>query len=411
MAVDKDLFLYDLAIVAILKNEGRYLKEWLDYHLLAGVEHFYLYDNDSTDNQAEVVKPYVAAGLVDYISAPGKAMQMQAYNDAVADYRFQSRYIAFIDGDEFIYPKTNRPIVEVVDEILLRDPNAAGLAIHWQLYGSNRQVTADYSKGVLERFTRRAEKNFWEEHEVKNNMIQAIGNGFLKVIVNPRRVKQVHTHYAIYFDDYHSVNESGLKLSPNPASRAIVEEKIAINHYFTKSREEFDLKRSRGRAYSGSKWSDKYFDVYDRNEVFDNGILKYRAARAENFSLESDKQRFNRVTDALIKTLSLYADEKISDLETALTCRALSHYLKEKVFEEASLAAILKSLDGIKISDVRLLLSELPKLLNLPYPIVEDLRGALIQIISQTMDFLREKKLFNEMLDLSYLRRLLKAWR
>ncbi|MBR0260666.1 MAG: glycosyltransferase family 2 protein [Selenomonadaceae bacterium] len=52
MAVDKNLFLYDLAIVAILKNEGRYLKEWLDYHLSAGVDHFYLYDNDSTDNQA-----------------------------------------------------------------------------------------------------------------------------------------------------------------------------------------------------------------------------------------------------------------------------------------------------------------------------------------------------------------------
>ena len=36
---DKNLFLYDLAMVAIFKDEGNYLKEWLDYHLLAGVEH------------------------------------------------------------------------------------------------------------------------------------------------------------------------------------------------------------------------------------------------------------------------------------------------------------------------------------------------------------------------------------
>ncbi|MBO4401217.1 MAG: hypothetical protein J5809_05170 [Selenomonadaceae bacterium] len=35
MAVDKNLFLYDLAVVAIMKNEAPYAKEWLDYHLLA----------------------------------------------------------------------------------------------------------------------------------------------------------------------------------------------------------------------------------------------------------------------------------------------------------------------------------------------------------------------------------------
>ena len=55
--IDKNLFLYDLAVVAIFKNEGRYLDEWLAYHLLAGVEHFYLYNNDSSDNYKEVLAP------------------------------------------------------------------------------------------------------------------------------------------------------------------------------------------------------------------------------------------------------------------------------------------------------------------------------------------------------------------
>ena len=105
--VDKDLFLHDLSIVAIMKCEGSYLKEWLDYHLLAGVDHFYLYDNESPDNQAEVAAPYVEAGLITYIPFPGKAKQMVAYNDAIKRFKFQSRYMAFIDGDEFIYPKIN----------------------------------------------------------------------------------------------------------------------------------------------------------------------------------------------------------------------------------------------------------------------------------------------------------------
>ena len=105
--VDKNLFLHDLAVVAILKNEGPYLKEWLDYHLLAGVDHFYLYDNESPDNQAEVVRPYVESGLVDYFPAPGKVMQMATYNNAIKNFKFQCRYMAFIDGDEFVYPKVD----------------------------------------------------------------------------------------------------------------------------------------------------------------------------------------------------------------------------------------------------------------------------------------------------------------
>ena len=52
--VEKNLFLHELAIVAIVKDEAHYLKEWLDYHLAAGVDHFFIYDNDSKDDTREV---------------------------------------------------------------------------------------------------------------------------------------------------------------------------------------------------------------------------------------------------------------------------------------------------------------------------------------------------------------------
>ena len=103
--VDKNLFLYDLAIVAIFKDEGKYLKEWLDYHLLAGVEHFYLYNNDSTDDYKEVLAPYVEKNLVTLTEWPGNSMMYPAYDDTIKKHRFECRYMAFIDIDEFIYPK------------------------------------------------------------------------------------------------------------------------------------------------------------------------------------------------------------------------------------------------------------------------------------------------------------------
>ena len=31
---------YYVSVCAIFKNEGKYLREWIEYHLTAGVEHF-----------------------------------------------------------------------------------------------------------------------------------------------------------------------------------------------------------------------------------------------------------------------------------------------------------------------------------------------------------------------------------
>ena len=49
---------YPLAICAIFKNEAPWLKEWIIYHhKVLGVKHFYLYNNDSTDNFIEILSP------------------------------------------------------------------------------------------------------------------------------------------------------------------------------------------------------------------------------------------------------------------------------------------------------------------------------------------------------------------
>ena len=395
-AVDKNLFLHDLAVVAILKNEAPYLKEWLDYHLAAGVDHFYLYDNDSPDNLREVVAPYVKAGFVNYINAAGKFMQMQTYNDAANRFKFQSRYMAFIDGDEFIYPKTNRNIVEVVDEILSHNASAAGLAVNWQCFGSNGQETADTSRGVLERFTRRAPKD-WGSSE--------IGNAHVKTIANPRMIHYLNIpHFAYYFDGVFAVNENGGKVK-EAFNYPVTAEKIVLNHYRVKSREEYAKKVSRGAA-DHNTYDMKNFEHDDRNEEFDDGILKYRAERMKTYQppdkSHADERLFNALTKNLSPTLvpSTPKDFYRRKMETFLTCRAVAAYLQTKLtdtaaakdLEEAVLKAILRSIyPGMTLADARLFLRKLPNLLNLSYPAVKDIRKAALYIIPQMMRVMRTK--------------------
>ena len=412
--IDKNLFLHDLAVVAILKSEGPYLKEWLDYHLAAGVDHFYLYDNDSPDNQAEVAKPYVKAGLVDYFPAPGKAMQYVAYNDAIKRFKFQCRYVTFLDGDEFIYPKIDSGggIVEVVDEILADKPNAAGLEIVWQIFGSNGEEKADYSRGVLERFTRRAVNN-------------EKSNPLCKTIANMRKIDFILTsHCPNYFEGFYAVNSNNeIQRLPGNMRPPIVD-KIVVNHYHTKSREEYSTKRGRGIADKiiGDNYSDKQFKDHDCNEEFDDGILHYRDERLKIYQppdkSHADERLINALTENLSPTLlpSTPPEFFVGKMETFLTCRAVADYLKPrladdtlpKFFEETAIRAIINSFNGMSFADAQLLIRELPKILSLKYPVVKELRGAVLQIIPQMMNAMRISSRWKDFVELDYLQDILK---
>ena len=396
--VDKNLFLHDLAVVAILKNEGAYLKEWLDYHLLAGVDHFYLYDNDSPDNQAEVAAPYVKAGLVDYFPAPGKVMQMATFNDAVKRFKFHCRYMAFIDADEFIFPKTNQSIVETLDEILSVAPEAAGVAINWQFFGSNNHETADYSRGVLERFTRRAPVDF------------DINIG-VKTVANPRKINFIiYPHHANYFEGFRAVNENG-KIVPDYINIPVTVKKIVVNHYYTKSKAEFIKKIQRGRSdIPVNTYDMKAFEYYNHNEVFDDGILKYRASRT--FTPESTNRKLERVIETLTQILS----GTPANLETALTCLALSSYLRENVLpemsfcEELSLKKVAELSARMNFAEASLLIRELPRILRLPYSDVKKIRAACLEIIPQMLPLLREKVgVCRDYIELDYLQDFLRS--
>ncbi|MDE5981319.1 MAG: glycosyltransferase family 92 protein [Bacteroidaceae bacterium] len=242
---------YYLAVCAIAKNEGPYFKEWIDWHLSMGVDKFYIYDNESTDDTREVLEPYIRNGLVDYIQFPGRKRQLPAYDDCFRRHRTNARWIAVIDLDEFIVPVKDKTI----PDFLRRMEGAAVVEINWLVYGSGGAMKKEPG-GVIERF---------RKHALPDHIL----NRHVKSIVNPRKICSMIGCHEVARISGHAVDSHGQPLTKSFRDRTPQQDVIRINHYAIKSYEEFQDKRARGRARTNTFRDDDYFRRFDLNDIED----------------------------------------------------------------------------------------------------------------------------------------------
>ena len=94
-----------LSVLAIFKNETDNLKVWIDHYLWQGVEHFYLIDNDSTDNPLEILQDYIDKGIVSYYYKAEKHKQAEHYRWVfdTENLKNNTYWLIVCDMDEFLY--------------------------------------------------------------------------------------------------------------------------------------------------------------------------------------------------------------------------------------------------------------------------------------------------------------------
>lgn len=255
----------ELAIVAIIKNESPYLKEWIEYHRALGIKRFYLYDNESSDSTKEILAPYIKNNEVIYKWFPGKTMQTSAYNHAVKNYKNKARYMAFIDADEFmISTQISARADDIVKEIQAKRPYSAGIGVTWLIYGSSGYITKP-DKSVLESYLQRSEISFTR-------------NKHIKAIANPRFIWYYgHAHFPVYRFGCISINcENELMIGPYSFHDYQNQRPyFCLQHYITKSLKECQDRCKLGRAGMAEPrpWEERFYEN-DRNEVYDPIMLE-----------------------------------------------------------------------------------------------------------------------------------------
>ena len=263
-----------LSVCVIAKNEGPYFKEWLDWHIAMGVDKFYVYDNGSTDETRHILEPYIERGVVEYIPFPGYRRQLAAYDHCLRHFRFESRWLAFIDMDEFIVPLKHKSI----PSFLQGYEDSPVVEVNWLVYGSGGE-RKKRPGAVMERFRLHSLPGHYLNHHVKS-------------IVNPRRVyTMIGSHEAARINGK-AVDSHGTKITTAWRNREPLLDVIRINHYAVRSYEEFAEKQLRGRASGPDRQvKDEYFTQFDLNDIDESkpgGVPEPLDPEAENLVILVD---------------------------------------------------------------------------------------------------------------------------
>ena len=288
--------MHRLAICATIRDEARDLREWVVFHRLMGVEHFWLYDNFSRDKPEQVLAAEIAEGVVEIrpwhvpFQSGG---QRRAYQHCLETHRDQTRWLAFFDLDEFLFSPTGASLPKTLERFAAHP----GVAVNWLGFGSSGR---DEREGllVLEAFTRRAPTRWIRNHRVK-------------CVVQPARTEHIQSvHGCVYRDGALAVNGSGAPVRLVYRTRArrrwrrwlstvfpsgpfdpravwelepkgVHVEQLVIHHYLTRSRGEFAAKRARyeaprpGLRPVRNRIDARYFRVHDRNDVEDGTLARF----------------------------------------------------------------------------------------------------------------------------------------
>jgi hypothetical protein len=280
----KSPYKYKIGITAIFKNEAAYLREWIEFHRLVGVEHFWLYNNSSEDNYAEVLAPYIKEGYVELFQwGNGKdnweifsfQTQPDAYMDAIKRARSakqNTKWLILLDTDEFLFPVQHKKLWDCLEQYF---SDCSGVCVNWQLYGTSNVAKILTGELLIEKLLYKAPQDL-------------VRNRHYKSIVQPAHVRSCHNpHLCNYTDGHWHVDTNRDRILVN--GEKVIVDKLRINHYWTRDEDYmYNVKMPRYQQWlNNAECVNK--EVAELNQFYDDSILKYVPALRKQMSKSTKK--------------------------------------------------------------------------------------------------------------------------
>jgi hypothetical protein len=225
-----------IALMCMAKDEDHYLEEWILYHLKLGFDDIIIYQNDYRSN---ISHPNLKKYIFD-----GSAVQIHAHNHFLNSNANNYDWVAFFDVDEYLVLKKHKNIKDFVKEYI----NFNAIAINWVLFGDNGIEKINNNYSLIKRFTKR------------ENKINIHVKTILKC--NSNSIMYIHNPLCNWIDTNKNIGNG-------PFNHNGSIEIAQLNHYFCKTREEFEIKINKGRSDINEKREMSHFEIHNFNEIED----------------------------------------------------------------------------------------------------------------------------------------------
>ena len=263
-----------VCLCCIAKNENKYIRDYVDYYMKLGFSHISIIDNNDKDGEKfeDVINDYIESGYVSIINARGfKRHQCTAYKVFYDRNHNEYDYIAYFDCDEYLVLKEDKSIQEYLRRSIFDD--AQVIQLSWLMFGDSGHITYE-DRPMYERFT--------DPIHSKGNLEHV--KSIIRCDIDPDYIRFRNPHTVSCMDLYF-VNGEGERIINS--FQQIPSYKLAqLNHYYTKSLEEFLWRYERGRA-----------DIIDRRTIEDFArdyfALNEKTIDKEKF-VEDFKKKFEK---------------------------------------------------------------------------------------------------------------------
>lgn len=300
-----------LAMCAIVKDEERFIEEWVAFHFAAGVDFILLVDNGNSRYLSRQLAGYISEGRLEIRAYPQRAKaQREAYNRALY-YMRKFTWVGFFDVDEFVFPVQSDSLPEALDEF----EAFPGVAANWVTFGTNGHRNSPPG-WVIENFTDRGKLDFvvpLEHLRVSNREPKIRGDGdeylpmnsHVKCFVRPSETLHFRTAHNFKFKKGRPAVNENFREVWGPFSPEISIEKLRVNHYWSKSLQDLNEKLSKGRVSQNSR---RHLSGYMREAAISralaaSGVTDTSAHKFLNRAKEIEQENLARRVSVRAKTV------------------------------------------------------------------------------------------------------------